>query len=164
MLFDAMDAWWGDRDKRNAPHEGLDLCFYLDGDGEPHSLGSGFRVPAVHEGQVVKIDDDFLAKSIYVRHAFRDDSGSILFSVYGHTNPEAGIEIGVAVSDGDVITRIAETSSKNAAPPPHLHISLVWVPASLPVVDLTWATISARRKVKPVDPLAFLGLPHVLLP
>ena len=133
MLFDAMDAWWGHRDRRTRPHEGLDLCLYVDGKGESHALGSSFRIPAIYEGQVVKVGDDFLGKSIYVRHALRDDSGNVLFSVYGHTIPAAGTDIDVAVAEGDVIGRIADTSSKDTTPPPHLHVSVVWAPPSLPV-------------------------------
>ena len=162
MLFDAMDAWWGDRGRRTTPHEGLDLRLYVDRKGESHALGGGFRIPAIYEGQVVKVGDDFLGKSIYIRHALRDDSDNVLFSIYGHTEPAEGIDIDLAVAGGDVVACVANTSSKDAAPP-HLHVSVVWVPPSLPVADLTWATIGARKQVKPVDPLAFLGLPHVLL-
>ena len=164
MLFDATDSWWGSRGRRNSPHEGLDLRLYVDGKGESHALGSGAKIPAIYEGQIVKIDDDFLGKSIYVRHAFRDDTGNILFSVYGHTTPAAGIDIGVAVVDGDVIARISDSSGRDTAPPPHLHVSVVWAPQSLPAADLSWSSIGARGIVKPVDPLTFLELPHVLLP
>ncbi len=163
MLFDAEDGWWGSPKKRDRLHEGLDLCLYTDGEGRWRTLGGGAKVPVIYTGQIVKIEDDFLGKSVYVKHDFRDGSGNILCSVYGHTSPAPGIGPDVAVAEGQVIATVVDTAGKKAAAPPHLHVSVVWTPESLPLADLTWATISARRSVKPVDPLEFLALPHELL-
>jgi hypothetical protein len=163
MLFDAEDGWWGSLKKRDRLHEGLDLCLYTDGQGRSHNLGSGAKIPVIYSGRVVKIDGDFLGKSIYVKHDFRDGSGNFLYSVYGHTNPRPDIDTKVAISEGEVVGTIAETRGKRIEPPPHLHVSLVWASESLPVADLTWTTISAREAVKPIDPLRFLALPYVLL-
>lgn len=163
MLFGAQMTWWGTKAKRRSSHEGLDLCLYVDGEGRPTTFGVGKRVPVIYQGHIIKIDDDFLGKSIYVKHAFRDGSGNVLYTAYGHTKPAHGTDINVTIGEGEVIATIADTRGKKTAPPPHLHISMVWAPESLPEGDLNWDTISARQIVKPVDPLEFLALPYVLL-
>ena len=163
MLFDAEYAWWGDGKKRARPHEGLDMCLYEDRQGTQHALSSSVRIPAIYEGLVVKVDDDFLGKSIYVKHGLFDSSGNVLFTAYGHTAPARGIRPGLEVAEGQVMATVAGDAGKKGAPPPHLHISAVWVPESLGWDDLDWATISAREAVRPVDPLGLLGLRYVVL-
>ncbi len=163
MLFDAQDAWWGSQKKRDRPHEGLDLCLYVDREGTHQVLGGHAKIPVIYDGDVAGISDDFLGQSIYVKHAIRDGSGNMLYSAYGHTSPATGIEAGVAVVEGQLIAVVAAAVRRKVGPAPHLHISLFWVPESPELDVLDWDTISAREVVKPIDPLEFLDLPYMLL-
>ena len=60
MLFNSTDKWWGDQGKRDKPHEGLDLCLYKDRKDTILRLGEKAKVPAIYDGRVVRIVDDFL--------------------------------------------------------------------------------------------------------
>ena len=54
MLFQAPDKWWGNRSKRDRPHEGLDLGYYKDGLGRIRHLNDVTQIPAMYGGTVVK--------------------------------------------------------------------------------------------------------------
>lgn len=163
MLFDAQVTWWGSGKKRDTPHEGLDLCLYVDQQETHRLLGSHAKIPVIYDGDIAGVSDDFLGQSIYVKHAIRDGSGNMLYSAYGHTIPAASIEAGVVVVEGQAIAMVADAVPKKTGPVPHLHISLFWVPESLDPDRISWDTISAREALRPIDPLEVLDLPHMLV-
>ena len=68
MLFGAADKWWGDGGKRVIPHEGVEFCLFLDGLGRLSCLGEGMRIPAMYDGTVAAMIDDFLGTSIILEH------------------------------------------------------------------------------------------------
>merc|ERR1719401_1278914 len=65
--FGASRLWWGRQKKRHAPHEGVDIHEALTCTGV-HQLPVGFGVPAIADGVVVGIFEDFLAKSVVIQH------------------------------------------------------------------------------------------------
>src|SRR3989339_1498275 len=68
MLFNAKDKWWGDQGKRDKPHEGLDLCLYRDQQDRVFRLDEKTKIPALYDGLVVRIFDDFIGKSVMMEH------------------------------------------------------------------------------------------------
>lgn len=66
MLFGATEKWWGDRGRRPRPHEGIDLCLYTDKAGRAFRLHESSRIPVMLDGEIVKIEEDFLGKSVYL--------------------------------------------------------------------------------------------------
>ncbi|NVM22508.1 MAG: hypothetical protein HWN68_12100 [Desulfobacterales bacterium] len=62
MLFGALDRWWADGGNRAKPHEGLDLCLYRGLGGHNRSLDERTKIPLTYDGEIVKIDDDFLGR------------------------------------------------------------------------------------------------------
>ena len=67
MLFQALGKWWGDQGPRAVPHEGLDLYSFEAAGGRVKTVDQQTQIPAAFAGQVVKIDRDFLGKSIYIQ-------------------------------------------------------------------------------------------------
>ena len=60
MRFDSSDKWWGDFKKRKTRHEGVDFCLYKDQQDRIFSVEPGMKVPAMYDGLVMAVIDDFL--------------------------------------------------------------------------------------------------------
>jgi hypothetical protein len=104
MLFGAAGKWWGDGGKRIAPHEGLDLCFYRDQAHEIHRLHPGIRIPAMYEGTVVRMLDDFLGRTVVIAHRL-PEVDITCYTIYGHTVPREGLHVDRLVREGEVVAR-----------------------------------------------------------
>ena len=160
MLFNARRKWWGNRGRRATPHEGLDIGIFRTATSQPCSLAQGAAIPAIFEGEVVKVCDDFLGKSIFLRHDTRGSGGSHLFTVYGHTQPYPCVRRSAHIAEGEVIASVAGSSTRRAVIPSHLHITLAWIADSLPMESLGWENLGDTSAIVLIDPLPILGLPH----
>ncbi len=119
MLFHALGKWWGDQGPRYPPHEGLDLYSFADADGMMKTVDQHTKIPAAFAGDIVKIDRDFLGKSIYISHAIFSAGGRQLISVYGHTVPRDSLKAGQKVAAGEIIAAhfgISRQKNHPAAP------------------------------------------------
>jgi murein DD-endopeptidase MepM/ murein hydrolase activator NlpD len=153
MLFQAQEKWWGDQGPRAVPHEGLDLySFDFDG-GRVKTLDRQTQIPAAFAGQVVKIDRDFLGKSIYISHAMYTDDGRQLLSAVGHTVPRDGLQTGQQVTAGEIIAAVSGFSGQKSNLPPHLHLTFAWVPVDVRVEQLTWKNLGHDPGIRLIDPL-----------
>ena len=152
MLFREMEAWWTDNRFRPAPHEGIDLCFYRDNREQVRRISNGAKIPAMYAGDIVHIHDDFLGKSIYVKHRINDKSGNVLHTIYGHTVPGNHHDTGKRVCEGDIIAEVAAIP-ENSKVPPHIHITMAWISESLPCKKLNWDTIWTSRFITLCNPL-----------
>jgi hypothetical protein len=154
MLFRSPDKWWGDTGRRSTPHEGLDLCFYRDHQDRIYPITKGMKIPVLYEGVVSAIFNDFIGKSIIVRHYTPDRGNNEFFTIYGHTAPEDDICTGRAVSAGKVIATVAVPGGPDPAISPHLHISLGY-PAYGEISHdaLNWNDIGDSNKITLIDPL-----------
>lgn len=157
MEFGAQDTWWGDRGKRARPHEGIDLCFYRGANGTVFRINEKAKIPAMYEGIVVKIMDDFLGKTIILKHTFSDISEGTYLTMYGHTNPVEDLEEGQTVKAGGIMATLA-TSRRSKAPLAHLHLTLAWNPEPVPYDILDWTTIGNTGVVRLVDSLRVIGV------
>jgi hypothetical protein len=157
MLFQALEKWWGDQGPRAVPHEGLDLySFETDGDGVK-TLNHRTQIPAAFAGEVVKIDRDFLGKSIYICHGIYTADGRQLLSAVGHTLPREGLNIGQQVATGEIIAAVAGVPGKKTNLPPHLHLTFAWVPADFRLDQLTWNNLDHDPGIRLIDPLAVIS-------
>ena len=95
MRFQALQKWWGDRGRRAAAHEGLDLYSFEDGARHDENRGSVHPNPPAFAGHVVKIEPDFLGKSIFMSHAGVTAGGRRLVSAFGHTVPRNSLRTGL---------------------------------------------------------------------
>ena len=163
MLFQSTDKWWGDRKKRDKPHEGLDLCLYKNRKGAIVRLAETAKVPVIYEGVVVGIIDDFLGKSIIVEHTFVDGDNNRLYTIYGHTNPQDHLHVGKSVRQGDIIANLADSSRFKTDIFPHLHISLGWASESIPYDRLNWQNMGDPDTIALMDPLHIIDTHYVIL-
>jgi hypothetical protein len=156
MLFGASGEWWGDRRRRRTPHEGLDLCYYADGQGGLHGLDEGARIPVLYDGVVVCAIDDFLGKSLIVNHDLADIGTARFCTIYAHTEPESGICTGRMVVQGEAIARVAGVGKSKSRACPHVHISAGMVSSDTPWGELDWQNMGDPGVMTLMDPLQFV--------
>jgi murein DD-endopeptidase MepM/ murein hydrolase activator NlpD len=161
MLFNSPEKWWGDGGNRTSPHEGLDICFYRNKKGNLLHLDETAKIPAMYDGEIVKIGDDFLGKSVYMRHPVFDGRGNQLYTAYGHTAP-CDISVGTIVKEGDIVVRIGKITKKTPLIP-HLHISAAWIPVLYPPEQLDWAALGDCSISVLLDPLDILSCKYKML-
>jgi hypothetical protein len=163
MLFHSTAKWWGDQEKRDKPHEGLDLCLYKDREDTILRLGEKLRVPVIYDGVVVGIVDDFLGKSLIIEHLFSDCDNNKLCTIYGHTIPEDNLYVGKIVKKGDVIATLADSSRSKTNIFPHLHISLGWTSKVISYEKLDWGNIGTPNSLTLLDPLQVIDWNYLIL-
>ncbi|MDR4506773.1 MAG: hypothetical protein MRJ65_00815 [Candidatus Brocadiaceae bacterium] len=157
MLFHDLQKWWGKGGLRDEPHEGLDFCFYQDENGQEHRLDTTTKIPVLYEGEIIRIVDDFLGKSIFVGHGINDESNRVLYTIYGHTVPYGNIDRRKTIQEGETIGTIAHAKQGRENIYPHIHVSMAWLPKSFPRERLTWETISDRSITTLSNPLEFIS-------
>lgn len=160
MLFKSPDKWWGDHGFRDFPHEGIDLCQYEDDSGTIRRLDHTTRIPVMHDGEVRAIFKDYLGQAMIIEHKHPADIYENFMSVYAHTKPISGIEVGAGVKRGDIIATIAGTGHSKANILPHLHFSLGIPSKSLSYEGFVWNVMRDPEMVTLVDPLAVIDWPH----
>jgi len=159
MLFQALEKWWGDQGPRAVPHEGLDLYSFEATGGRVENVDQKTQIPAAFAGQVVKIDRDFLGKSIYISHAIYSADGRQLLSAIGHTVPGEGMKVGQQVAAGEIIAAVAGFLGKKPYLPPHLHLTFAWVPVDFRVDQLTWNNLGRDPGIRLIDPRPVISPP-----
>lgn len=163
MLFRSYSKWWGDLGKRGRAHEGLDLCLYRTTEGDLHYLEEKTEAPVLFKGQVVKVSDDFLGKSVFVSHGFYNLNGCQLHTIYGHIRPNDNICPGESVSEGDIIGSLTDARKNGGVVPCHLHISIAWIPTTMRSQELGWEMMSNPAKIVLLDPLRVIECPHSIV-
>jgi murein DD-endopeptidase MepM/ murein hydrolase activator NlpD len=156
MLFGSIEKWW-DAGKRDKPHEGLDLCFYADLEQKILHFTEDLKIPAIFNGVVAGIIEDFLGKSIIIKHNISAGSGRPFFSIYGHVIPERSINEGTMIRQGDVIALLAGTGKSKAKIFPHLHVSLGFIIEGIPFRKLNWDTVGDPKIFSLLDPMQIIG-------
>jgi hypothetical protein len=133
-LFGAHTEWWGDGNRRYAEHEGIDFAEGRDADGLIRPMPEGTPVRAVGNGEIAAVLDDFLGKTILVRHPqLLNEHGSVFFSQYSHIVP-ADLP-GPAVSKGQVLGTVGRLTASKA--PVHFHFAAAWIPQDIVPSELT---------------------------
>ena len=158
MLFNSPEKWWGDQGTRYTRHEGLDLYRFEDARGMVKTVDQHTRIPAAFAGNVVKIDRDFLGKSIYMSHESFTAAGRRLISVYGHTIPCESLKSGQKVAAGEIIALISGFPDKKTTLVPHLHLTFAWVPVHVALNQLEWKNLADDPGITLIDPLAVISL------
>ncbi len=136
MLFRSRAKWWADFGTRHAMHEGLDIGLYRNRTGELRWLDTKTRVPAMAKGEVINVCNDFLGRSVIIRHA--QDEASRLVSVYSHIKVPSLVVPGTRVEKDDVIGQIAGTTEKKSGIHCHLHISIMEIANEIPDNGISW--------------------------
>jgi len=160
MLFNSPDKWWGDRGRRDYPHEGIDLCLYRNRSRKICRLDEKTRIPVMCDGVIRAMFKDFLGQAIIIEHGkFEGDTPGFI-AVYAHTQPQAGLEPGMIVREGDIIATLADTSHSKAKIIPHLHFSLGRTAKFFSYDGFVWNIIREPEKISLFDPLPVIDGPY----
>ena len=128
MLFGDHIEWWGDCNRRRTVHEGIDFVEGLTANEGIQPIPVGTPVHVMADGEIVACLDDFLGKTLVVRHpgSARENS-DIFHTLYSHIRPV--IEGLGPVAKGRLIGQVGK--STNALTPAHLHLAGAWIPRSI---------------------------------
>lgn len=154
MLFEDTQAWWKPG-PRQTPHEGIDLLFLTDRDGQRQELPEQALVPPLWDGEVIAVFDDFLGSTVVMRHPVMDGQGWRLISLYGHVR--SLVECGEEVRARESLAEVACGKARGAsAPPDHLHLSLGWLAPGWSVAELNWPGLWSNPGIRLIDPLPLI--------
>jgi hypothetical protein len=156
MLFGEKAKWWGGGE-RTTPHEGIDLLNYRDADGNTIKINPGMKIPAIFKGTVTAIKEDFLGKSIFIRHPQYHETKMIMFTAYGHTEPKKDLFPGSPVKVNEIIGSVAGGQQRRTKISGHLHISTGWMPEEMAAEELDWDSMAKSEKIILFDPRLILN-------
>ena len=152
MLFSSRDKWWGDFGIRSSAHEGIDITYYRTLPEEVCCFDDAILVPAMEDGRVINICDDFLGSTLVVDLEKEDLVGTRVIFAYAHIQPESGLSAGQAIKKNEPIARVGNTR-KNPQLPPHLHFSCFEVEKEVLPETLDWTLFSKDRAVEGINPV-----------
>ncbi len=128
MLFGNRIEWWGDGCRRRTEHEGLDFATGILHNGEICSIPEGVPARALADGEVAAVLDDFIGKTVVVRHStISRPNGDIFHTLLSHIQPQVRRQDTVA--KGQIIGKVGKSAKAGA--PAHLHLSGAWIPRTL---------------------------------
>ena len=156
MLFNSLEQWWGTKGQRAVAHEGLDLYSFEDAQGIIKIVDRSIKIPAAFAGKIIKIDQDFLGKSIYLSHEIYSAGGRQLFSIYGHTAPLKALQPGKIVAEEEIMAAISGSPPQKSTISPHLHLSFAWIPPTISPDQLNWPNLNHDPAITLIDPLSCL--------
>ncbi len=134
MLFGDRMEWWGDRNRRRSEHQGIDFAEGLNAEGGIQGIPDQTPVYALADGEVVAVLDDFLGKSVVMRHpAIKNESGDVFYTFLSHIRPVAD-QLG-SIAKGQIIGKVCK--STNSRVPAHLHLTGAWIPQSIHPAAIT---------------------------
>ena len=154
MLFLSKDKWWGDFKFRATAHEGIDICFFRDGrtKGKVRSFDPGIQVPALEDGRIINICNDFLGQTLVVESRKLGLPYTRVLITYAHIRPADSLKINANIKEKDIIARVCDTA-KNPQLPPHLHLSCFEIPKSVQPEELNWTFFSQSTNACPINPI-----------
>jgi murein DD-endopeptidase MepM/ murein hydrolase activator NlpD len=153
MLFLSTDKWWGDRGRRDFPHEGIDFCLYRNRSGKTLRVDQQTRIPVMHDGVVRAMFTDYLGEAVIIEHENGQSGNKKILSVYAHTKPQEEVQPGAQVKKGDIIATIADTKHSKARILPHLHLSLAIPAPDLSYENFVWNIMRDPARITLIGPL-----------
>ena len=152
MLFSSQDKWWGDFGCRHAAHEGIDITFYRTDQNKILCFDDSIKVPAMDDGILLNICDDFLAKTLVIKCKDVTSSNRQILFAYAHISPEKNLKPGYNIKKNDVIAKVCNTY-KNPQLPSHLHCSCFEVPKNVQPEHLNWNLFSKSSDINLINPV-----------
>ncbi|WP_457552305.1 peptidoglycan DD-metalloendopeptidase family protein [Desulfobacula sp.] len=152
MLFSSKVKWWGDFKFRQSAHEGIDIAYYRTHPDEMHCFNDSIKVPAMDDGIILNICDDFLGQTLVVEHKNLSSSNKRLLFAYAHIIPEKSLKTGLGIKKKDVIARVCDTY-KNPQLSPHLHFSCFEISKKMARENLNWTLFSNNSDIHKINPV-----------
>ena len=132
MCFGDQTEWWGARGRRRTEHEGLD---FVEGfrDQAVSLIPEGTPVHALASGELAAVLDDFMGKTVVVRHpALTRPGGEVFHTLFSHIQTEPSLPD--CLDKNSILGRVGKKPGVYIRP--HLHLSCAWLPADFPVSDM----------------------------
>lgn len=152
MLFADRSKWWGDFGFRATVHEGIDITYFRTRPGHMQCFKAGIRIPAMEDGRVINICNDFLGRTLVVEPAETESLKTRIIYAYAHIVPENHIRPGQAIHRHEIIAKVCETR-KNPSLPPHLHFSCFELERLHPPETMNWSLFATHPDVNRIHPL-----------
>jgi len=152
MLFSSMDKWWGDFGFRSSAHEGIDITYFRTREGEICSFNDTVQIPAMEDGRIINICNDFLGRTLVVELEKQDPRETFVIYTYAHIRPESRLSIGRRIKKNEIIARVCDTQ-RNPQLPPHLHFSCFEIGMGVLPKDLNWDLFSTSTTINPIHPV-----------
>ena len=137
MAFGERTEWWGPRSRRRTVHEGLD---FVEGfsRGDVSLIPEGVPARALASGEVVATLDDFMGKTVVVRHpSLTLPGGEVFHTLLSHIQTE--VPPPHFVEKGEMLGRVGRRADIHIRP--HLHLTGAWFPAGFPFAEAGIYTI-----------------------
>ena len=145
MLFGSKKKWWGDFGLRSNLHEGIDIAMYKDKHGKIKYFDTNIKIPAMANGNIINICNDFLGKSIVIEHELKSDKNLKIILIYAHVCVLKNIYIGRKIKKGDTLATVCDTSTKKSKIPCHVHISIMEVKTKISNHLLDWKLFGSNN-------------------
>jgi hypothetical protein len=134
MLLGDCAEWWGDGCQRRTEHEGIDFASGFRTGTGCIPIEGGIPIRSISDGAVVAILDDFIAKTVVLRHSVLVRSnGDVFYTFISHIQPVVAKT--ECVVRGHVVGRVGK--STNASAPMHLHLTGAWIPSAIAPNEIT---------------------------
>jgi hypothetical protein len=125
MLFGDSIEWWGGCNQRSTVHEGIDFAEGLHPVEGRSFVAEGTPVRSIMDGQVVAILDDFIGKTVVMRHsAIKQLQGDVFHTFLSHIQPT--IEKMGQIAKGEILGKVGKPASAKVSA--HLHLTCAWIP------------------------------------
>lgn len=154
MLFESQRKWWKVRERRQRPHEGVDLCLYRTIREVVGRLEPGMFVPCLFSGEVISIIEDYMGNSIFVLSPPRQ------IWAFGHINVDFKLKRGKELEKGEPVGKVI-FNEKNPIPS-HIHVSLGVLLGS-PPRKMDWSLMAKEEVIRLIDPMPYITYEYELL-
>jgi murein DD-endopeptidase MepM/ murein hydrolase activator NlpD len=152
MLFSSQDKWWGNFKSRHSAHEGIDITFYRTCKNRTHCFDDFIKIPAMSDGVVLNICNDFLARTLVVKQKNIISSKTQIIVLYSHVIPEKNLKPGQKIKKNEIIATICN-NDKNPQLPSHLHFSCFEILKNIKPEHLNWDIFSNNLEVNMINPV-----------
>ena len=138
MAFGERTEWWGPRGRRRTLHEGLDFIEGFTG-SKVSLIPEGVPARAIASGEVVATLDDFMGKTVILRHPAPSlpGGGEVFHTLLSHILTDGSPTS--FIKKGDVLGRIGRRAGIRIRP--HLHLTGAWFPPDFPFAEAGINTI-----------------------
>jgi murein DD-endopeptidase MepM/ murein hydrolase activator NlpD len=155
MLFGDCIEWWGDCSRRRTVHEGIDFAKGCRPGSGISCIPEGIAVRSIADGEAVTMLDDFIGKTVVVRHpSITRPNGDVFHTLLSHIQPLI-TKMG-SITKGQVIGKVGKLT--NVRVPAHLHLTGAWFPESLAPNEMTIEHIHPA-----FDPVALVNFKDLIL-
>jgi len=99
----------------------------------------------------------FNIKTQFTDFLYYENNCNRFYTIYGHTNPIADLQVGQVVKEGNIVATLAVSKKTKPGTLPHLHITLGWSLSKIAYDRLDWESIGNPDLLTLIDPLSIFN-------